>query len=341
MKRILAGGLLLCLLLYCAGCGQTEDPSKETPVIGYSIDSLIIERWQRDRDVFVSAANQLGAEVDVQDAGGDVDKQIDQIRELIHKQVQVIVVVASDCDRLSAVIREASENGIQVICYDRLVKNAPVDLYLSVDSQQVGRLMGECIRQNVPEDGKIICVFGSTHDSNTALMRKGFQEAIEGSGIQVIRSEEADDWVAERAYEVVSEELRAGQQIDAVMCGNDDLAGQAFQALSEYQKAGQVVLVGQDAELAACQRIAEGTQTMTVYKPFLEQARLAAEYAVQLIQGQTPETNDLLYNGSIFVPSYMVAPTAVTEENLDDVIIQSGFHSSTEVYRNISEKQDK
>ena len=77
MKRILAGGLLLCLLLYCAGCGQTEDPSKETPVIGYSIDSLIIERWQRDRDVFVSAANQLGAEVDVQDAGGDVDKQID------------------------------------------------------------------------------------------------------------------------------------------------------------------------------------------------------------------------------------------------------------------------
>ena len=172
-------------------------------------------------------------------------------------------------------------------------------------------------------------------------MRKGFQEAIEGSGIQVIRSEEADDWVAERAYEVVSEELHAGQQIDAVMCGNDDLAGQAFQALSEYQKAGQVVLVGQDAELAACQRIAEGTQTMTVYKPFLEQARLAAEYAVQLIQGQTPETNDLLYNGSIFVPSYMVAPTAVTEENLDDVIIQSGFHSSIEVYRNISEKQDK
>ena len=80
---------------------------------------------------------------------------------------------------------------------------------------------------------------------------------------------------------------------------------------------------------------------MTVYKPFLEQARLAAEYAVQLIQGQTPETNDLLYNGSIFVPSYMVSPTAVTEENLDDVIIQSGFHSSTEVYRNISEKQDK
>lgn len=135
--------------------------------------------------------------------------------------------------------------------------------------------------------------------------------------------------------------MQKGNKIDGVMCGNDALAGQAFQALSEYQKAGQVVLVGQDAELSACQRIAEGTQTMTVYKPFIELASLAAEYAVQLSRGETPQTEDTVYNGSIFVPCCMLEPTAVTADNLDEVIIQSGFHSRAQVYRNTPDTDNK
>lgn len=155
MKRVLT--LFLTVLLVAglfAGCGKkTQETQKYTePVteeeqknikIGLSFDSFVIERWLRDRDAFVAAADKLGAEVNVQNANGDVEEQIDQIRYLIKKQVDVLVVVATDCMALSEVVQEVKSAGIPVISYDRLIQNADSDLYISFDNKKVGGIYGE------------------------------------------------------------------------------------------------------------------------------------------------------------------------------------------------------
>ena len=82
IKKIIALITMLSVILMCAGCQAAEHkevtPTTKSDVctIGLSFDSFVIERWTRDRDVFVSTANELGAEVNVQSAGGDVETQI-------------------------------------------------------------------------------------------------------------------------------------------------------------------------------------------------------------------------------------------------------------------------
>ena len=123
-----------------AAAGSVEQEEQEVQ-IGLSFESFVIERWMRERDVFVSAAKELGAEVNVQNANGDVEEQISQIEYFIKKQVDVIVVVAGDCEALSDVMIKAREAGIKTVSYDRLIMNAGCDLYISFDNTEVGRLL--------------------------------------------------------------------------------------------------------------------------------------------------------------------------------------------------------
>ena len=145
--------MIFCILL-CTGCKDPE--SKEiTPTtkdeactIGLSFDSFVIERWTRDRDVFVSTANELGAEVNVQSAGGDVATQISQIKYFIEIEVDAIVIITADAYALTDVLKDARSKGIPVICYDRLVMNAGADLYISFNNVSVGKQMAQAICDN-------------------------------------------------------------------------------------------------------------------------------------------------------------------------------------------------
>lgn len=290
-KAGLAGGLLVLLfLLGLMGCGteKSEENSSEANQtdrlqIGMSFDSFVIERWLRDRDQFELTAKELGAEVNVQVANGDVQQQIAQIRYFIKKKMDVIVVIAVDGNGLADVVAEAQKAGIRVISYDRLLLNAKTDLYISFDNEMVGTLMAEAMKKALPDGGNIFAIYGSPTDYNITMVKKGFLEALEGSGLNIVYSNYCENWLAELAFDAVEEGLATTpRNLVGVMCGNDDLASQAFRALAENRLAGKVVLVGQDADLSACQRIVEGTQTMTVYKSVEQLAQTAAEFAAAL-----------------------------------------------------------
>ena len=335
--------LLICLML-CAvplGCSQhgaqqnhTEN-SEVKPLIGISFDSFLIERWQRDRDVFVSTASELGAEVNVQIANGDLKEQIAQIEYFIQKDVDAIVVVAVDCYGLADIVQKAHDAGIYVISYDRLVMNANTDLYISFDNEMVGAMMAEALVANVPSGGNIVSIAGSPTDQNVAQAQKGFDAVIGKSDLHVIVQEYAPNWLAEIAYNVVNKTIADGMTFDGVRCGNDDLASQAFLALSEHRLASKVCLVGQDADLAACQRIVEGTQQMTVYKPVEKLAKEAAELVVQMIRGDSPQFSSTIYDGKYYVSYEKLSPIMVTRDNIDEVIIDGGFHRREQVYLNL------
>ncbi len=342
MKRFGTGmTLILILALLLCGCASAQEAAvkdveegdgKADIRIGIAFDSFIIERWERDRDIFVSRAKDLGAIVNVQNANGDVEKQKDQIRYFIDKKMDVIVVIAVDSSALKKEVEDARNAGIKVIAYDRLVNDSDVDLYISFDNEMVGRYMADAIIGRLPEGGRIIKINGPSKDNNVALVNKGFDEEIKGHGIVVSDVYYASEWNGEEAFDYLSGNPDIADGAKAVMCGNDSLAGQAVRYYSEKRMAGKVPVVGQDADLDACQRIVEGTQAMTVYKPIERLAKRAAECAVALVRGQNISDAEEIENGSYRVPYVSVMPVMVDQKNIDSVIIDSGFHLREDVY---------
>ena len=341
-RRLLAALLLMAVLGVLAGCGSQEEKQEEPRQeeeedrirIGLSFDTFVLERWQRDRDAFVARAPELGAEVNVQNANGDVEEQIAQIEYLIEKDVDVIAVIAVDSRGLSDVVAKAKRAGIRVIAYDRLLTDAGVDLYISFDNERIGQMMAECIAANTPAGGKVFMMCGSPEDNNVSLVEKGFYSVMDKTDLEIVGTAYADNWLGEMGYAAVSGFLDEGGELDAVMCGNDDIASQVIRALSERRLAGEVCVVGQDADLSGCQRSVEGAQTMTVYKSIETLAMRAAESAVALAEEGSVKTAGTYFDGTYEVPYIGLEPIAVTESNMQ-VIIDDGYHLEDDIYLNV------
>ena len=339
--------LVLGVLASCSGrSGERADrrpgDSDESPVrIGFSVatDTFIIERWNKDIKVFNSAANELGAEVLLQMSAGGTQAQIEQIRYLFTQDIDVLVVLPHDTDMLAGVVRAANERDIPVISYDRLIQDAPVDAFISFDNEKVGRLFGEALTDAVPT-GRYLIVNGSVRDNNSYRVNFGLHQVldpyVERGDVEIIDEIWLEAWSSDEALERISEVLDRTTDIDAISASNDQIANAAIQLLSERRMAGDVAVVGQDADLLSTQRVVEGLQLMTVYKPIHELATRAVRIAVAIAENRAPEPDRYATNGSgTEIPFYVEDPQAVFSWNMDETIIRDGFHSAEDVYRTI------
>ncbi len=349
-KRVILSALLLVLvvvgILFFSAEGKNEKKEtveEEKIQIGMSFDSFVIERWLRDRDVFVSTAKELGAEVNVQNANGDIEEQKKHINYFIDKGVDAIVIVCIDSYGLQEEVKKALDAGIKVVAYDRLITEANVDLYISVDNSMVGELMGEALVKNGIKGKKVLMLGGSLSDSNVPILEDAFKKVMAENNNSILYSFHAENWEAELAAQYVYENVDVVARADAIMCGNDNVASQVVRALSEKRLAGDIPVVGQDADLEACQRIVEGTQLMTVYKPVEKLAQRAAECTVRLIKEGEVTGNDveIVSDGQFDIPYVAIQPVSVTDANMDEVIIDSGFHLKEDVYLNVPGKMPK
>ncbi|MBP5197643.1 MAG: substrate-binding domain-containing protein [Lachnospiraceae bacterium] len=342
-KRLLAFLMALVFSFTLTGCKSTgreevDDESSDNGItIGFSVDSLVVERWEKDRDIFVTKAGELGADVNFQNASGSIETQKKQIGYLIDRGVDVIVIVAGDSEGFSGEVEDAHKKGIKVIAYDRMLTNTSVDLYISFDNTEVGRLMGETFAGKLKTGANVMMVNGPTTDNNVKSVSEGFMEVAENNRWNITDISYTEGWKQELAYDYINEHIDIAREADAIMCGNDAIAGQVISALSENRIAGDILVAGQDADLDACQRVVEKSQFMTVYKPIDTLAETAANFAVRLANGDMPE--DLLTenNGRYDVPCIYVTPYAVTIDNIDEMIIDSGFHMKNDVYLNVTQ----
>ncbi len=329
-------GLALTALAGCGKSSQQETPLPDSGgkpdriVIGISFDSLQVERWQKDRDIFIDAAGKLGAECIFQDANGDARKQNEQCEILLSQGIDVLVIVPKSATAAARAVQSAERQGVPVLSYDRLVLNCEPDVYISYDNVRVGRLQGEYLAKR--RKGKYFLLGGSPDDNNAHLFRQGQMEAlqpyIDSGEITIIGDQWADDWSPSKAREIVENLLvNHGTDIDAIVASNDGTAGGAIQALRAQGLAGKVLVSGQDADLQACKRILEGTQTMTVYKPLRPLATRGAEIAVKLARGEKVEADQTVHNGKVDVPSILLDPIVVDKDNLMEVIVGDGHHS--------------
>jgi len=337
--------IVSCLLSVAIGwvisrSGQGSVASERTrPLIGLSMDTLKEERWQVDRDLFVAQAAALGAEVRVQSANSDDTVQLTQVQSLITQGVDALVIIPHNGEAMAKAVALAHAAGVPVLSYDRLITGVELDLYITFDNVKVGQMQAQFLAERVPPGGKlrVVRIYGSKTDNNAVLFKQGQDEAlqalIEQGKVEVVFEDWAADWKPENAKKIMNAAItKHGNAIDAVLASNDGTAGGAIQALTEEGLAGKILVTGQDADLAACQRIVQGTQTMTVYKPIKVLATQAAEAAVKLARRQPIIARAGIDNGKVEVPAILLEIQAVTRDNIRETVIADGFRAESEVF---------
>ena len=334
-------GLAAFLFVQALVLGFGSITVAKTIKIGFSMDTLKEERWQRDRDAFVRRAKELGAEVLVQAANGNDALQLSQSENLLTQGVDVLVVAPHNGVAAAQIVKLAHKAGVKVLSYDRMIENADVDLYMSFDNEEVGRMQARYLLEKAPK-GNYMVLGGAPTDHNAKLYRKGQMEilkpAIDAGAIKVVADPWAREWLASEALKHTENTLtRVQNDLVAVVAPNDGTAGGVVAALKGQKLDGKIFVSGQDAELAACQRVVEGSQTMTVYKPIPKLAERAAEIAFQMAKGDLSAiqaTKQTIHNGKKAVPAILVAPVLVDQKNIEATVVKDGFHAAKDVYKN-------
>jgi D-xylose transport system substrate-binding protein len=325
-----------------AGCGGGSSAPKPQPAdvgpikIGLLLDSLENERWHHDRDLFVARVEELKAKVEVRDGAGDHAKQLEAARQLLEAGVKALVVVPHDLDKAKEIVALAAERKVPVISYDRLIRDADVALYVSFDNVKVGRMQAEALLAAAPR-GNYLLLGGSPTDNNAKLVREGQMEvlkpAIASGAVKIVGEPFVLNWDTALAKQETAAALKKTRAIVAVVASNDATATGAADALATAKLSGKVALSGQDADLAACQRIVAGTQTMTVYKPLRTLARMAAGSAVTLAKGEAVDSLVKVNNGLKEIPARLLEPIAVDKSNIDVTVIGDGYQQKDAVYK--------
>jgi D-xylose transport system substrate-binding protein len=309
-------------------------------LIGLSLDTLKEARWQGDRDLFVARCRELGATVLVQSANSEDTRQMQDVEALISRGVKALVIVAHDSKTMAKAVEVAHKSNIPVIAYDRIIRDVDIDLYVSFDNVHIGEQQAQYLVEHLPTPGKgkILRIHGAPTDENAKAFKEGQDKVLkpylDRGDIRVLHEDWAEDWKPENGKKIVNAAITtAGRGFDAILVANDGTAGGAIQALTEEGIAGKVLVTGQDAELAGLQRIASGSQMMTIYKPIKILASNAAEAAVKLARRQVVVARTTVNNGKLDVPAMLSETIPVDKANLAETVIKDGFHTKDEIYR--------
>ncbi|HRI03585.1 MAG TPA: substrate-binding domain-containing protein [Pyrinomonadaceae bacterium] len=338
------GFLLFTILLLIVGIAAScsSGPKEKRIKIGFAMDTLKEERWQRDKDAFEAHCKHLNADCVVTVADNKADKQANDVDNLLTQGIDVLVIAPHDATQAASMVDKAKAQNVPVISYDRLINSDKIDAYISHQVPVIGKKISEYALAKVPK-GKYVMVYGASTDNNAVIMKKAelevLQPAIDKGDIKIVADNFITDWKPEEALKMAENALtQNNDDIQAFVVSNDGMAGGVISALAKRGLAGKVLVTGQDAGLEALQNIAEGKQSMTVYKPIIPLANAAVEAAVKLAKKEKLETkpfmNDVLKKE---VPSILLEVTTVDKANLMGTVIKDGFAKYEDVYKNVPE----
>ena len=351
MKLRLLVFIIASFTAFSCGGGQNQSGSNTKPVdpnkkikIGFSMATVKEERWQRDKDAFEAQCRKLNIECPVTVADNNSDRQANDVDNLLTQGVDVLVIAPNDATQAASMVEKAKAQNVPVISYDRLINSDKIDLYISHQVPVIGRKIAEYALQKVPE-GNYVMVYGSPTDNNALIMEKEqlavLKPAIDSKKITIVANQFIPGWSPEKALNFVEDTLtQHNDNIQAIVVSNDGMAGGAVSALGKKGLAGKILVTGQDAQLDALQRIAEGKQSMTIYKAIIPLASGAVDAAVKLAKKQ-PLTTSLFRNDAIGkeIPAILLEVVTVDKDNLMTTVIQDGYAKFEDVYKNVPENE--
>ncbi len=344
IRALAAVATALALVLGAAACGDEDDESGAGGDGGGGRIALLLPKTkttryeEQDRPNFERRVRELCADCEViyANANQDAAKQQQQAEAAITQGAEVIVISAVDVKSAAAIVTRAKQSDVAVIAYGRLIPDADIDYYVSIDPFKVGQQQAEVQMDAIEKAGgsaspKVVMINGAPTDSNAKPYKDGARQVLEERGAEVVKSFDTPDWSPDRAQQEMEQSITdlGREGFDAVYVANDGMASGAIAALKGAGIEPESRFVtGQDAELAGIQRILTGDQLMTVYQPIIQIAESAAELAVPIAQGEEPPA-DLasaeVDNGAKQVPSVLLDTIAIQEDNIESTVVEDGF----------------
>ena len=305
-----------------------QDAAAKGKTVGVSWSNFQEERWKTDEAAIKKALEAAGAKYISADAQSSASKQLTDVESLISQGADALIVLAQDTDAINPAIENAVNNGIPVVGYDRLIEN-PAAFYITFDNKEVGRIQAQEVMKVQPE-GNYAFIKGSSTDPNADFLFSGqmevLKDAIDSGKIKNVGEAYTDGWLPANAQQNMEQILTANDnKVDAVVASNDGTAGGAIAALDAQGLAGTVPVSGQDADFAALNRIARGTQTVSVWKDSRELGKQAANIALKLADGMKMSEIDGVeeFSGGpkgTKMESIFLKPQAITKDNLQIII---------------------
>jgi len=343
VKRVsLAAGALAGAALIAAGCGGGPSGGGG-PKIALLLPETKTTRYEeQDRPNFERRVRELcsGCQVIYANANQDPAKQQQQAEAAITQGAKVLVLDAVDVESAAGIVQRAKRARVPVISYGRLVANADLDYYISIDPFKVGQQQGRALVTALRHDGtgkpSVVMINGAPTDSNAGPYKKGARSVLDAAGVRVVRQYDTPDWSPDKAQQEMEQAITAvGRDgFDGVYVANDGMAGGAIAAMKGAQiDPARRPVTGQDAEAAAIQRILVGQQLMTVYQPIKRIAQTAADLAVPIANGRRPPdiARAKVNNGHEDVPSVLLDTLVVTRANIKDTVVADRFLTPAQI----------
>ncbi len=310
--------------------------------VGVSWSNFQEERWKTDEAAIKSKLEELGAKYISADAQSSASKQLSDVESLIAQGANALIILAQDSDAIGPAVEKAVAEGIPVVGYDRLIEN-PDAFYITFDNKEVGRIQAREVYKVQPE-GNYVFIKGSSADPNADFLFSGqmevLKDALDSGKIKNVGEAYTDGWKPENAQRNMEQILtKNDNKVDAVVASNDGTAGGVVAALSAQGMAGSVPVSGQDGDHAALNRVALGTQTVSVWKDARELGKNAAEVAVELAKGtaMSDVKGVVQFSGGpkgVTMNSLFLAPVPITKDNLN-VVIDAGWVSKETVCQGV------
>jgi len=330
---------LTIIALFSSNCTKNSSQSnpvvQQTPIkIGFVLATMNEERYAKDRNYFTDYAKSLGAEVEFAACDDKVDVQTSKVETLLSKKINVLVVQPVNGEAAGSIVEMAKRDNVPVVAYDRIIKNADIDLYVTQDSFRVGVLQAEAAVAATNGKGNYVILMGEAGHSVADEITRGVMSVLEKNpGIKVVVKQNHPGWSTALALATVENALTKNKNnIQAVLANNDGMALGATQALQEQKLTGKVFVAGADADLTAIKDILNGKQSMTVLKGIKPLAEAAVLGAVQLAKKEQTKSDGVINNGKKDVQVINTPVWAVNKDNVKSSVIDSGFHTAEAVY---------
>lgn len=358
MKLVKVVTSLAGISLVLAACSENDDEtgddqstgdiaSEASGTVAFLLPENVTPRWESaDRDAFEASMSEYApdAEVEFFNALNDASQQQQQAEQAITQGAEALVIAAVDRTAASVIVEDAAAAGVPVIAYDRLIEDAPLDYFITFDGEQVGRAQGEWLIENTEDGDQLVVIHGSEDDDNAQWFADGYMPVLNQAVDNGTRTIGYESWTPGWDPSTAQEQMEAAltqldNDVQGVLSANDGMAATILAALEAQGMTGEVPVTGQDATQQGLQLILEGTQGMSVFKDFAQQADVAAQISASLLADQevsadlVPDTRD---NGQLDVPSRLLDVQVIDEPQEVMLAVDAGIHELSEICQGVS-----